>query len=456
MKNTLLKNNFSRYLYSRLPQQFYPGYYTYKKFRSLISATEKSSDAQINEFQYFHLKKIINYTWSHVCGYRELWEENNFNPEKLKSIEDIQLIPFITKELLRDNLDKFTNKNLKSIKYCTTGGSTAIPFGFYEQRDNQYIENAFIFDIWNRKNNKLKLNTLTTILRGAKIDNGYHYNPRSGLILSSYDLNPDNVKLYIQQIEKYKTLFFQAYPSAIYLLAKIMQDNNLKLKHKFKSLMLGSEPLYEFQRELLNKIFNTAISHWYGHAEKVVLAGNCEYNDYFHIFPQYGITEILGSENQPVTDGNVGELVGTGFWNFATPFIRYRTKDFAELAGKKCPQCHRNYRLLKKVDGRAQEFIISKSGKLISMTAINMHDDIFDDLLQFRFYQDTRGVVAFQYVPKHPGKVRVERIYNGLKAKLTDFDLSLNQVTEIPRTGNGKLRFLDQKLSLQNWGFPLG
>ena len=99
-------------------------------------------------------------------------------------------------------------------------------------------------------------------------------------------------------------------------MAKIMRDNNLVMNHKFKAIMFGSEPLYGFQKELINEVFKTKLCYWYGHTEKSILAGNCEFDDRFHVYPQYGITEIIN-----------GEMIGTSFWNYATPFIRYKTTE---------------------------------------------------------------------------------------------------------------------------------
>lgn len=95
----------------------------------------------------------------------------------------------------------------------------------------------------------------------------------------------------------------------------------------------------------------------------------------------------------------LGEIIATGFNNFAMPFIRYRTMDLAIPSYSKC-ECGRNYSLLRKIEGRLQELIITKTGRLISMTAINMHSDVFDNIQQFQFYQDKKGEVIFNIVRK--------------------------------------------------------
>ncbi|MEM3433397.1 MAG: hypothetical protein QXP27_04430 [Candidatus Methanomethyliaceae archaeon] len=107
--------------------------------------------------------------------------------------------------------------------------------------------------------------------------------------------------------------------------------------------------------------------------------------------------------------------------------------------------------LLEDVEGRLQEMIITAQGRYISMTAINMHSDVFDNVRQFQFYQDTPGKVILKVVPKETYSARdTEKIYKELKRKLgEDMELQIVFVTEIPTTPHGKRRFLDQRLQLR-------
>jgi phenylacetate-CoA ligase len=106
--------------------------------------------------------------------------------------------------------------------------------------------------------------------------------------------------------------------------------------------------------------------------------------------------------------------------------------------------------MLERIVGRSHEIIITATGRHISMTAINMHDDLFDALRQFQFYQEELGRVVLRYVPKRPLSDRVGRtIHDRLMTKLGgDVELTLVAVDEIPRTHAGKLCFLDQRLPM--------
>lgn len=169
--------------------------------------------------------------------------------------------------------------------------------------------------------------------------------------------------------------------------------------------------------------------------------------------PQYGLTELVDSEGNEINqEDQTGEIIATGFYNFAMPFIRYRTMDLATHTNQKSPDGF-NFRLFKRIEGRIQELIVTSTGRLISMTAINMHDETFDNVRQFQFYQDTPGKLILKILPNQKFSEKdLQRIYNNLKFKLgDDTSLEIKIVDSIPRTKSGKLRFLEQKLEIKNW-----
>ena len=113
-----------------------------------------------------------------------------------------------------------------------------------------------------------------------------------------------------------------------------------------------------------------------------------------------------------------------------------------------CEGCGRPWLQLERIEGRAHEVILTADRRQISMTAINIHDSLFDMLLQFQFRQDTPGQLEFCYVPRQSlADVEVQRIRAGLVRKLgDDVTLTVKAVSSIPRTAAGKYRFLDQRL----------
>ena len=121
--------------------------------------------------------------------------------------------------------------------------------------------------------------------------------------------------------------------------------------------------------------------------------------------------------------------------------------DLAEWTKQKCI-IHPQYCLVNKIKGRLQELLVTKTGRYISMTAINMHSPVFDNVKQFQFYQNNPEYCIFKVVkePAYTEKDEKE-IYIELKRKLGDeIGLIIEYVNEIPKTRSGKYRFLVQEL----------
>jgi phenylacetate-CoA ligase len=148
---------------------------------------------------------------------------------------------------------------------------------------------------------------------------------------SIYRLNENNFHKYYEKLCAINPKFIQAYPSAILRFSNYMLERGLSFH--IDAVMLGSENLFSWQEKIIKKAFKTNIHSWYGQAEKVCLATQTKKSKLFHCYPQYGLTELINSNEDSVKiEGESGQIVGTSFINFAMPFIRYKTLDIATLS----------------------------------------------------------------------------------------------------------------------------
>ncbi len=444
-----------RRMYSFLPIEARMGK-AYTSMKKFLRSAERWSEDEIVHWQTGRLKEIISHAYNTTPGYNQLFREANVSPDTFQKLDDIRLFPFVSKELLRDNLKEFTSTAVPDWKrlYRTTGGSTGIPFGFYLQQDDIEREMAFLNSAWERAG--WKLGDVSAVFRGAFVGSPEHfweYDPfLRDLRFSTYYLTEETYPRYKKKILSERPDHLQAYPSAATLLADLVLQNGDTGKIPFKLLLLGSENLYDWQKEKIISAFpSSKIFSWYGHAEQVLFAPMCEHSASLHLDPFYGLPEVIDDHNNEIDEGESGELVGTSLWNKTTPLIRYRTMDVARKGTLGCRQCGRNYRLLDKIDGRLQELIVTKSGRYISMTAINMHSDVFDNVKQFQFHQKEKGKVTFKIVKKAGyNEKNTEMINSELKKKLgNDVELELAFVGSIEKPQSGKFRFLIQEIPMK-------
>jgi len=425
----------------------------YVAWLGFLKDSESWSRAIIRENEVSELKRILSHAYDKTPGYKAAFNAAGIRPEDLKTSEDITGFPFLTKEMIRDDLDTFSTE-FPGRFYVTTGGSTGVPTGMYRDPVSFAKELASKAHQYHRVG--WREGDKQIVFRGLKVDSpdsmefAEEFNE---LRCSTYEFGTDQMEAYRQRAFEYQPDWIRCYPSSGYVFAQHLKDSGRPFP-KIKGMLCSSEQLYDFQRDLFNDLFGKDIRVFmhYGHYEMAALAGFCEFTDDYHVLPQYGYVELLDSNDKPVTTpGQVGEIVATSFIMHATPFIRYRTEDLAVYKGRGCEKCGRPYEIWERIEGRLQELIVTPSGRLISTSMLNMHDDTYDHIRQFQFHQKAPDNVVFRYVPKSGFTSEIEKdVSNRLIGKLgNDIEIRMERVAEIPLTKRGKHRLLIQEMAIE-------
>ena len=437
--------------YRALPARFRLGA-RYGEFRRIAADVESWDVARIEEFQTRHLRQTLVHAGNFCPWYQRRFAEAGFQPELLRGPDDLARCPCTTKSDLQHHLRDMTSSSLpaKSRLYITTGGSTGVPVGFHLQRGvSRPKEQAFLEAQWRRagytEGARLAVirGQVTSEKAAGKIAS--YDATRDWLMLSSYHLTEERLPEYLEALERFRPDILHAYPSAALQLAEFLERSGQTWRLPLRCLLAGSERLNLPQKRLLERVFGCRVFRWYGHSERVVLAAEGRASELFHFWPTYGYVEF----GDPDPDG-FREVIGTSFHNLAMPLVRYRTGDFVRLAD---PTRDGNLEFpwpaVAEVAGREQEFLVSRSGRRISLTAFNMHDAIFDGLYAVQFAQTEPGLAEFRYVPAPAfASENLDRIRSGIARKLgDDFTVVLREVRETEKTARGKHRWLVSSLT---------
>jgi len=344
------------------------------------------------------LVKITNHAIKSVPYYTRLYSS------PVSGIEDFgQKIGFIDRQIVASHQDDFVSQsvNLKKYTSVTTGGTSGKPLRFQINKNRHAVELAFMHNLWKRAGWD---NHTRGVLRNHHLPTNRDFiiNPvTKEVIFDNFRLSHDYVKVINKVLKRYNIRYFHAYPSAAYEFCKLSRDAGMDLSF-ISAFLCGSESVLDFQKALITDEMGIRIFSWYGHSEKLVLGGYCEYSDHYHIESEYGYFELVDEHGIRITEpGKVGEIVGTTYYNYGMPLIRYRTGDYAEYVGDMCDACKRKMLLIKNIQGRWENNRIYKiDGTYISTTALNLHSDLYS-------YID-----GLQYVQKRPGELRVLIIKN--------------------------------------------
>lgn len=447
MSESLKKIPLFRKIRSVLPESISLHYRDYARFRESIRKSRNYTSSQWNDFQYSKLKELIHLCWDHIEGYRKHWENAGFHPDHFQSLDDYARIPLITKHIIRQDPEAFINPHETSRFLHKSGGSTGVPFQFYEPANARIIEKAFMHEIWSRFYPEISLKTRSTIIRGKIVKDEIQFDPMLGLILSSFNITTENVRRFLKAMDRYKTPLLHAYPSSLYFVARIMKKYGLKPGHSFQAIMLGSEKLYDFQKDTIQEIFRAPVCHWYGQAEQVVLAGNKPDDSLFHTEPMYGYTEVLTKEGNNARAGESGEIIGTGFWNTVSPLIRYKTLDRAETETD-----INSTGVLRNIHGRMQDVVVSKSGALLSLVGLAPVMAQYNEIENFRFVQEEPGRLQLMIVIVREVYEGPEKIARGVQTALGEgYEVEMKEVSEIQPSPAGKNTFLEQRLDVEQF-----
>src|SRR2546422_8588943 len=377
----------------------------YRSTTRLLATATKWTPERWTEYQILELHSLMRWATETVPFWRRWRRTSGCAVEELRSLAELRALPTMTKADLQERLAEYTSDAVPPTRraYATTGGSTGTPVAFLEEvatmvaREHAYLDHV-------RSQFGCSEREPHVVLGGAFVGDPerarlWDSNPIwSELAVSSYHLHEPHVGAMWERMVQFRPSYLEGYSSALTLLAQHAATAGPRTS-SLKMVFARSENLYGHQRRIITSAFGVPVANWYGHAEKAVFAAECPAFAGYHVFPSYGIVELLRPDGSGVSQpGEVGEIVATGLNNRATVFIRYRTSDLASWAeSSPCP-CGRSTPRLARIDGRLQELIMTATGRLISMAAINFHDEIFDNVRQFQFYQDTPGAVILRLV----------------------------------------------------------
>lgn len=420
----------------------------FQEFARLAREADRWDREQAARFQLEQVRQMVAHAAASCPYYARRFAAAGFRGDRLESLDQLEGCPFLEKSDLLKSLPEMVSRAIPASQrlYITTGGSSGVPVGFYLQKGvSRTKEQAFFEAMWERAGyfEGARLAVIRGHVTSERQQGPIHsYDAtRDWLMLSSYHLTRDRLGEYLERLEKFRPDFLHSYPSAALQLAEYLASSKQTLRVPLKAVLCGSERLTLPQKRLLEQTFACRVFRWYGHSERAILAAEGRMSELYYFYPQYGLVEF-----GPPDEEGMREVIGTSFHNLAMPLIRYRTGDFVRLAGESRPEKPNEFfwPAAVEVTGREQEYLVSGSGRRISLTAFNMHDDIFDHLYAVQFYQEEPGRAEFRYLPgPHFHHSRLPAIAAGIRRKLgDDFQIELREVKEVEKTARGKHRWV--------------
>lgn len=349
-----------------------------------IPEIEKSSTSDIQEFQNTLLIKNLKYLSEKSIYYSNLFKKNNININKIKSTNDLINIPVTTKKDLQNNNNDFIccEKN-KIIDYITTSGTLGDPVTFVlTDKDlerlayNEYLS----FTCAGGTSNDI-YQLMTTIDRRFMAGIAYYLGVRklgAGIIRVGNGIP----ELQWDTIKRVSPTNLIAVPSFILKIIEYAEYCNIDLKKtSIKSAICIGEPLRKIDFSY-NTLSKKILEKWdlklystYASTEMSTSFTECEHGIGGHHHPELIIVEFLDENDNPVLEGEPGEVTITSLGVEGMPLLRFKTGDVCIHYKAPC-KCGRNTTRLGPVIGRKKQMIKYKGTTLYPPALYDVLDNI--------------------------------------------------------------------------------
>jgi len=380
--------------------------------------------------------------------YRRVFDAVGFQPGDLKSLADMKDLPTIDRKTVAEHLAEMCtgDVNSRDVDYGSTGGTSGAPLQFYMNASRSHIEFAYLTTSWERAGYRLGMPM--AVLRGRMVRPDRHgfYHEYDPILrhhyYSNFHLTDGNMQRYLEHMRTIGPCVFHAYPSSAHAFARFILNTGQQAVENVRGVLLESENLYADQISDIERAFGARSFSCYGHSEKLVLAAQREHTRHYHVWPTYGYFELVDAKGKLIEEvGREGEIVGTGFINTIAPFVRYRTGDWATYIGERCEACGREHIIITDIKGRwPQGWLIAADGSVVTMTALNVHDDTFRKIREYQFRQSAPGKATLCVVPTGVlGTAEQQRVVANMNRRLQgQVVLDLEVRTELVKTSRGK------------------
>jgi phenylacetate-CoA ligase len=263
------------------------------------------------------------------------------------------------------------------------------------------------------------------------------------LLLSSVHLHPENLPYYAAALERFRPVYLCGYPSCLYVLAGYYRESG-RPAPRVRAALTSAETLLDHQRRAVEQTFATRVFDQYGQAEMQSFWYECEQGR-MHAHPLAGLTEILRPDGSPAAPGEMGEVVLTGFVNYAMPLIRYRVGDTACFAADPCP-CGRAMPVIEEIGGRLDDIVFTRDRGFLGRLDPALKG--VRNIVESQIEQESLDLLRIRFVPAPrftPEDLQMFRA--NLRARVgNSIHLEFECTDRIPRSRNGKFRFVISRL----------
>jgi phenylacetate-CoA ligase len=324
---------------------------------------ECMSRSEMREVQLERLKLLVFRAYNNVPMYKKRFDEIGLKPEHIKTLKDIEKIPFTTKDDLRDNYPYglFAVPLKQIVRLHASSGTTGKPIvvGYTRNDMENWTESVARFICAAGGNDE----DVAQVVFGYGLFTGgfgLHYGlERVGMTV--VPMSTGNSERQLMLMQDFGTTVLVGTPSYALHLAELAEEKGIrKGDHRLRLGLFGGEGHTPEMRAEIEKRWGILATENYGLSEIVGpgVGGECTEQCGMHISEDLYYPEVINSSTgETLGYEQEGELVITTLTKEGIPMLRYRTKDITKLTEEPC-KCGRTNVRMNKVLGRTDDMLI--------------------------------------------------------------------------------------------------
>lgn len=425
-----------------------------ERYQTLMSNTTVSEE-DLKAVQRTELLELLREVYEFSPYYRRVLQEAVGLPEEWigrDPLEVVATLPLLEKSDLRESLRDIvsTDPRRKTATITYTSGTTGTPMAV--EVDSESLQETFAE--WERYYRWLGL---PNRFRSVRLSGRILVKPDATeppfwvtnhasrqLFMSTYHLSPRNLPAYIEKLNQFQPQLIDGYPSAIYVLAKFINDTQSKIDFLPTAISTTAETLFDYQREEIERAFSCGVYNQYASSEGAPWIVQCSEGGY-HLWTDTGVFEFLNTRE--AEDGRiVADLVVTSFRSRKTPLIRYNIGDTVSLlpSSASC-SCGSAFPVIEGVTGREEDLLYTPERGYVGRldTAYKGLHGIF----RSKIVQTKDDHIDVYVVPTADYSADVaEHLRDNLLDRLGNIGIDVFTVESIPLSSNGKFKAVERRV----------
>ncbi|MDO4552375.1 MAG: phenylacetate--CoA ligase [Bacillota bacterium] len=324
---------------------------------------ECMSRDEIHELQNARLRNLVKRVYLNVEFYRKKMQAMGLEPGDINGVEDLEKLPFTTKQDLRDNypFGLFAMNKSEVVRVHASTGTTGKPTVVaYSRKDLEVFSEVVARGLCSAGADK---NDIVQVAFGYGLFTGGLglHDGAQKIGAAVVPISGGNTAKQLQLMQDFGTTVLACTPSyAVYLAEAAAEAGIDTAALPLRLGIFGAEPWTEAMRRKIEEGFQIEAYDIYGLSEIIGpgVSTGCKVHQGLHVQEDHFLPEILNPKTlKAMPRGETGELVFTTLTKEAMPLLRYRTRDLSSLDYSLC-DCGRTTVRMSKIQGRSDDMLI--------------------------------------------------------------------------------------------------